>query len=443
MFSAPVNYPAPESMSVPTTLIGEEMKTFRNCKSVIKSIPASSGSNVGPSSTMLFQIPTGGLDFLKSGSAAIRMKVSVTLVGGAAVSWKFSSSSTSDAYDWGSAVSLLDRINVSFGGVTQSYSNYAHYFNSVLTHALNPSYFYNDLKQLCYAGQTKLATTDTQVCKDVYVTIPLIGVGAFNSQTALPLCLMSSPIQLEIQTQTVNKAFSGATTGITNYSISEASLIYESIQVEPSFVQALKASKQGQTFNLRVNDYLSVGPFSPAISERYQLGCGLQSLKAILFTEQLQSCNATALAEKNFSSNGLSSLNFYIDGQQVSLVNQTDDAAAFAEMNRALQRLTDSNIVSCLEPTTNVSGTGLRTTYCSHNFLAGASTMNISDWGYSMVGQPASVVSVELNHSAVSDQAVRWQSSTAYSSAVDGYIFLLYDALYSVDITTGVVSIRK
>lgn len=442
MFATPFNYSQPESMAIPACLVGEEQKTFRNCRSVIKSIPSSSGTGTGANSTMLFQIPTGGLDFLKPNSLYLRCKVSVTLTGGAAVSWKFAGSSASDAYDWGGASSLINRINVNFGAVTQSYSNYNHYRNAVLTHALNPSYFYNDLKQLEYAGATKLATTDVQACKDVYVCIPIFA-GCFNSQTALPLCLMTSPIQVEIQTESVNNAFSGATTAITGYSISEASLVYEAIQVEPSFIQALKTSKQGQSFNFRVNDYLSVGAFSPASSERFQIGAGLQSCKSILFTEQLQSCNATALAEKNYVSNGLSSINFYIDGQQVSMTNQTDDAVAFGELNRALQRLNDSNIVSCLEPTTNVSGTGVRTSYTNGNFLAGVSTMNISDWGYSMVGVPASVIQVELNHSAGSDQAVRWGNATGYSSSVNAYVWVLYDANYSVDLATGVVSIRK
>lgn len=443
MFSQPVNYSQPESMAIPACLVGEEQKTFRNCRSVIKSIPSSSGSGVGPSSTMLFQIPTGGLDFLKPNSLYLRCKVSVTLTGGAGVTWKFAGQGSDNAYDYGGASSLISRINVNFGGVTQSYSNYNHYRNAVLIHALNTSYFATDLKQLEYAGVTKVASTNTQAAKDVYVSIPLF-VGAFNSQTALPLCLMSSPIQLEIQTETVNNAFSGATTGITGYSITEASIVYEAIQVEPSFIQALKTSKQGQSFNFRVNDYLSVGPFSPASSERFQVGAGLQSLKSVLFTEQLQSCNATALAEKNYVNNGLSSINFYIDGQQVSMVNQDNDAVCFAEMNRSLQRINDANTTSFMEPITpNVVDTGLRTAYTSQNFLAGCSTMNISDWGYSMVGTPASVVQVELNHSALADQAVRWGNATAYSSAVNAYLWLLYDANYSVDLATGVVSIRK
>lgn len=444
MFSTPINYPAPESLSIPSCLVGEEQKSFRNCKSVIKSIPAASGSGTGPSSTMLFSIPNSSVGFIKPSSVCVRMKISVALTGAAGVTWKFAgnSSGINDAYDWGGASSIINRVNISTSGVTMSYPNYNTYRNAVLPHVLTPSYF-TDLKQMEFAGTTKLASTDVQACKDVYVTIPLF-VGCFNAATAFPLCLLSSATQVELLTETVTAAFSGAgANAITSYTVSEATLVYEEIQVEPSFVQALKSSKAGQSFNFRVNDYISVGPWSPAQSERFTIGAGLSSLKSILYTSQLQSCLATSQAEKNYVSNGLAYANFYVDGQQVSLVNQTDESIAFTEMQRALQRINDSNTTSFLEPVTNVSGGGLRTSYTTSNFLLGASTMTISDWGFSQSGIPASMVQVELNASALSDQAVRWGTSVAYNAAVNAYAYLLYDSQYVIDINTGMLSIKK
>lgn len=447
MYGAPTNYAQPQmSLEIPACLVGEEQKSFRNARNVIKTIPASSGSGAGPSTTMLFSIPSGGNSFLKPGSMYLRAKVSVVVTGTAGVSWKFAGNSASnivgsDIYDWGGASSLINRINVSTSGVTMSYPNYNHYRNAILPHIFTTGYVFNDLRQCESAGVTRLASTNTSASKDVYVSIPLF-VGCFNSMTAFPLCLLSSPVQIEILTEAVNNAFAGVLNGITSYTISEASLVYESIEVEPSFVQALKSSKSGQAFSFKVNDYLSVGAWQPSNAERFTIGAGLSSLKSILYTEQPQSCVASSTAEKYYSSNGLSYANFYVDGQQVSLNNLTDDTVAYLEMNRALQKITDPTQSSYMQSFDNTDTTTLRTGYTLSNFLLGTSTMLVSDYGFSSQGIPASTVQIELNHSAVSDQAVRWQNATAFAAS-NAYAWLLYDAIYSVDINTGMLAIRK
>ena len=440
-YGQPTNYPQPMSLEIPSCLTGEEGKTFRNARNVIKTIPAASGSGAGPSTTMLFSIPSGGNSFLKSGSVYLRCKVSVNLVGGAGVTYKFAGNAVSNDYDWGGASSLINRINVSTSGVTMSYPSYNHYRNAVLPHVFTAGYIPNDLRQCEMAGVSRLASTDVQACKDSYVSIPLF-IGCFNSNSAFPLCLLNSPVQLEILTESINNAFAGTATGITGYSITEASLVYESIEVEPSFVQALKSSKAGQSFNFRVNDYLSVGAWQPASAERFTIGAGLSSLKSILYTEQLQACVATTLAEKYYSNNGLSYANFYVDGQQVSVNNMTDDSVAYMEMQRALQKITDPTQTSFMQLSNNISGSGIRTSYAESNFLLGCSTQLVSDWGFSQSGIPASTVQIELNHSAVSDQTVRWQNAVAFAAS-NAYAWLLYDATYSVDINTGTLQIRK
>ena len=447
MYGQPTNYAQPQmSLEIPACLVGEEQKSFRNARNIIKTIPAASGSGAGPSTTMLFSIPSGGNSFLKPGSMYLRAKISIAITGTTGVSWKFAGNSASnisgsDIYDWGGASSLIDRINCSFSGTTMSYPNYAHYKNSVLSHVFTNGYIFNDLRQCESAGVTRLATTNTSASKDVYVSIPLF-IGCFNSMTAFPLCLLQSPVQVEILTAAVNAAFAGAVNGVTNYTISEASLVYESIEVEPSFVQALRSSKAGQSFNFKVNDYLSVGAWAPSNSERFTISAGLSSLKSILYTEQPQSCVASSIAEKYYSSNGLSFANFYVDGQQVSVNNLTDDSVAYLEMNRALQKITDPTQTSYMQSFDNTDTTNLRTGYTLSNFLLGTSTMLVSDYGFSSQGIPASTVQIELNHSATSDQAVRWQNATAFANS-NAYAWLLYDAIYSISIDTGMLQIRK
>lgn len=443
--SFPTTYPQPESLAIPSQLVGDELKSFKGAKNVIKAIPASSGQSTGPSSTILFTIPTGGNAFIKPNSMYLRAKVVVSLTGGAGVSWKFAGNCAADAfgtvpaYDFGGASSLLNRINVNLGGTVMSYQNYNHFRNAVLPHSLNSQYFQTDLRQLEYSGVTKTATADTAQSKTVYVSIPL-WLPIFNAQQAFPSLLMTSNITMELLTETVNNAFAGATTAISNYTLSDLYLVYEEIQVSPEFKSALVSSKAGQMYNISVNDWWSMGPTNADQSMRYQIGCNLSSLKAVVFTEQLTADVATALVEKKYCSNGLLNYTIYVDNFPVSPPNITDDSYCFAEMNRALQKLNDSNTCSYLEPATNTVSTGLRNAYTSNNFLAGASTLVISDWGYSSCGISASTVTLELNHGT--PDASQWQTATAYAAA-SLYSFLLHDSIVSIDVSQGIVAVRK
>lgn len=443
--SFPIVYPQPESLSIPSQLMGDDMKKFSGATNVVKSIPSTSGSNVGPSSTILFQIPTGGNAFIKPNSMYLRAKVVVTLTGAAGVNWKFAGSAGPDAafsvnaYDYGGASSLLNRVNVNLGGTVMTYQNYNHFRNAVLPHCLNGEYFRSDLRQLEYAGVTKLASTDVAESKTIYVSIPL-WVPIFNANQAFPSLLMNSPITVEFLTETVNNAFSGSTNAISGYSLSELNLVYEEIQVSPEFKSALVSSKSGQMFNIHVNDWWSVGPTNADQSMRYQIGCGLSSLKSVLFTEQLTADVASSLVEKKYSANGLLNYTIYVNNFPVSSPNITDDSYCFAEMNRALQKINDADVASFIEPINNTNATGVRSGYVANNFLAGASTMTISDWGYSSSGVPASTVTIELNHGT--QTASQWQYAATYASS-SLYAFLLHDSVVSIDVTNGVASIRK
>lgn len=443
--NTPFVYAQPESLSIPSVLMGDELKSFKGAKNNVKSIPSTSGSNVGPSSTILFSIPTGDHSFIKPNSMYVRMCVEVTVAANAAGNqWKFAGNSSGASEDTGGASSLINRVNVNLGGTVMSYNNYNHFRNSVLPHSLNAEYFYNDLKQIEYAGVSKVISANNadSAPRTIYASVPL-WIPIFNSQQAFPSLLMSSPITIELLTETVNNAFAGTIAGalITNYSLRELNLVYETIDVSPEFKQALVSSKAGQMFNIHVNDFWGIGPTNADMMTRYQIGAGLSSLKAVLFTEQLADDVTSTEKEKKYCSNGLLNYSIYVNNQIVTPPNINDDSYTFLEMNRALQRINDSTTVSCLEPIANTNGTGLRSTYTDFNFLAGASTLTISDWGYSSCGIPASTVTLELTHGT--PDALKWQRATAFANNTALYAFLLYDSVVSVDVSNGVVSIRK
>ena len=437
--SFPVSYPQQMALSIPSSLQGDSPKTFPAAKSQIRSIPSSSAS-VGPSTSCLFQLPTGGLGFIKSNSMYLRAKITVAQTGAAATSWSFMGQGNTSAYDYGSASALINRVNVQLGSTNVSYANYNHFKHAVLPHCINGQWLATDDRALECSGVTRVNTDATADSKVGVFSIPLF-LPIFCAEQHFPSLLMNGGITIEILTESINQAFYGVTTAITGYTLSELSLVYEEIQVSPEFKSALVSSKSGESYNMSVSDYWSVGPTSSDQSTRYQIGCGLSSLKAVLWTEQLQSAVANTTTAKRYTHNGLLDYTISINGEPVTVPNANNQCISFAEMNRSLQRLNDSQYNSFIEPDTgNTSGTQDITFYPTVSFLGGANVMSVSDWGYSFVGRQATNVTVELNHGT--PNGVNWGNTTAWAAA-NLYVFLMYDSVFSLDIGSGIFTQRK
>jgi len=441
MNGVPINYADLPSLSVPSQLLGEDLKSFgKGARSVIRTVPSSSGS-VGPSSSMLFNLPQDSLGFIKPNSMSLTFRLTLAVVTGGTVGSAFAGSNVAPAlatvsHGGGGASSLISRANIQIGGQTLSYAQYNHYRNAVLPHILSKEYFENDLRQLEYAGVTKaLAAAGDTV---LYCTMPL-WLPIFNSKSAFPQLLVNSPITIELVTTSIIEAFTAVVTAATNYTIDNASLSYESIVVPYSYKEALLASKAGKSYNMHINDWMAIGPQNMSASARYNIGAGLSSLKSILFTSQLQA-DQTATGVKKYASNGLLQCAFYVNNQQVSPSGLTDDSQIYDEMQRALGVTYDSNATSNLTSVVNGTGKGLRNTYTTHNFLAGCSTQVFNDWGYASTGIPADQVSVEVV--AGTPSAYQFQEATAVANA-SLYVFLLHDSTLSIDVSSGQCMLRK
>lgn len=445
-FGQPIMYAQPhENLSIPMQFVGDDLKSFgKGARSVIRVLPTSSGANIAPSSSALFTIPTGGYSYFKPNSFYLKGKCSVTVTGAANVSWAFAGSANGQGVatttGYGGASSLINRINVQMGGTSISYSNYNHFRNAVMPHCASKEYIETELRQLEYAGVQKLATSDVADSKDVYFSIPL-WIPLFNSNQAFPALLMSSPITMEIVTESLNSALSSITNAVSNYALSELALVYETVEVGAEFKNALLASKAGSVYNIACNDWMSVGPQAVNSSTRFQIGCGLSSLKGVLFTFQLTDDVSAVLAKpKKYCSNGLTNYAISVNNQVVSIPNITDDSICYAEMNRALQRINDFNVVSYLTNLASTDATNLRNSYTSHNFLAGVSTAVFSDWGYSNTGIDGQQVTLDLTLGTPED--AKWQASTAATNA-NLYMFFLYDSVISINVADGTVNVRK
>lgn len=440
-FGFPVVYAQPESLGVPSMIMGDDLKSFSGAKNSIRSVPTMSGSSVGPSSSILFNIPSGGNSFIKPNSMYLRLKCVVTQTGANATSWAFAGQSNDDSVDCGAASSLINRINITFpGGSTVSYGNYNHWRNAILPHISTLGFMLNDLRIMEYSGVTKLNTDTAVTSQTVYVSIPL-WIPIFNSAQAFPSLLLSgSGINIEFITESLNNALYSLTTAVTAYSLSEISLVYETLDVSQSYKEAIFAAKSGGFYNISVEDWSSIGPVASTSAMSYQIGCGYSSLKSILFTEQ-SAITATS-DKKMYNYNGLNDIKIYVNNQIVSPPNMNEETYVFCEMNRALGRLNDFNLTSTNAVIANTAPTNIRSTYTNSNFLAGISTQVFSDWGFSSTGVPASTLTLELNHSSTAD-AIKWESSSIVYAASSLYIFMAYDSVFSVDLSSGNLLIRK
>ena len=320
-YQTPADYPSLPSVSIPSSLLGDDLKSFRGGKTTIRMLPASSGSNTAPSSSILFTIPAEPYGYIKSNSMVMHGKVIVTQTEGAAIAWAFAGQSTTTAMALadvppsgaGGAASLFSRFTLTLpGGAQVSYGQANHYRNAVIPHALSAEYF-NDLRQMESVGLIKNNVVAAPAFTDTtcFFTTP-IDMPCLTSQQALPLLLMSGGLSLEIVTTSLNEAFYALGNAVTNYAISELSLVYEVIQVTPEYKSALIAAKAQNPYLIHCNDRMVIGPTAWKTNTRINVGLGLSSMKGVCFSSLTQDSLSANLAKpKCYTNNGMSNVSHF------------------------------------------------------------------------------------------------------------------------------------
>lgn len=450
-YQTPVDYPSLPSVSIPSALLGDDLKSFRGGKSTVRMLPASSGASTSPNSSILFNIPAEPLGYIKPNSMVLHGKVEVAQTSVALATWSYAGQASSTAVvpgtvnaGPGGAASLFTRFTLTLpGGAQSSYSQTNHYRNAVLPHALSAEYF-NDLRQMEAAGvvfsNVVAAGAGTVADRTNFFTTP-IDIPCLTSQQALPMLLMSGGLTLEIVTASINEAFYTVTNPITNYAISELSLVYEVVNVTPEFKSALVAAKAQSPYLIHCNDRLCIGPTAYNGTTRLNIGLGLSSMKGVCFTSLATDALTANLAKpKNYTNNGLFSYSMYNNGQLFSVPTIQSDDLCFAEMNRCLGRINDSNVTSALVAEVNTTANSRRNNYNLGAFLAGSSCETIDDWSFSSQGVPCDQFAIEVNNDGTQD-ASKWQAVQA-PVACNLYLFIFYDSILVIN-PDGTCQIRK
>ncbi len=442
--SLPNEYGHVPSLGVPGCLQGDDLKAF-SARGGVNYIPCATGSNIGPNSSMLFQIPQMPLSYIKPNSVMLRGRCTVTmsaLVGGNAIAFAGQNSATafttaSTNTGVGGASSLFSRFTLRLpGGLELSYAQANHYRNSISApHGMAQEFVVSELRQLEHAGAVRVATAANPV---IWFSV-LVDIPALTCAQALPLLLMNSGIQLEVVTDSIANAFASIGGTVTNFSLDNLGLYFETITVTQEYKQALIHSKQGRPYSMTLNDRMGlVIGVAAATTNRFQIGLGLQSMKGVVWAFQAPS-TVTAGQMRYYSSNGTQGYNIYVNGQIVSATAVTSDDLAYAELKRALGHIGDTSNASSLISLVSADASGARNNFTSAQCAFGATTSYVDDDTISFIGTPCDTLAMELIIGT--PDALAWQNTTP-GAAQNCYVFVFYDSVLTID-ANGSCSIHK
>ena len=438
--SSPSNESFGEGMSragVPESLVSSLDQKMIPSFTTIKQVTTQSGDQTS-GGQMLFQIPTGsGQGYLKSGSAYFKCTITFTQGANAAnmVAFKGGLSATGAPalvavanLGGGSASAIINRMNISCGGtLINSIQNYNILHDVILNHCTSAGYRSNDSSIMEFTGKSynsQGANGSLTVC------IPIM-VPCMNDEQSLPLFLLNSPIVIEILFNTLINSVAYVTTAVTEYTVSNATIIYENLTVSSDFEMAVKQKLQsGSTWSMSTDDFynLSVANVSPL---NYNIGLNLSSVKGVLWTYLAVQAAGSYIG---YSGDVQTDAKLYLDGR---LVNQFGNLNSipqqYIEFQRAIGSMydyvTNSQNFGLLPvlADTNVLAARLYGTYPTESYCGGIACNRSSDSSFAFTGSPCQNINF-----------------TRESAGVAGtlYLMVLYSQMIIID-GSGSVSIIR
>lgn len=381
---------------------------------------SSQNGTVTSGQPLSFQLPSNlGSGFLKSGSAYIRMTVSVTQAN--AYSWCFR--------QYGAAESLFQRMTALLSGsIAEQIQNYNKLCASLKLHATNINYVASDDQLMQNTMPTAFNAAQT-----LTVCVP-INLGLFNAKCHLPLFLLSA-CQLQVDLDSAVQSFtSGSADQITEFSVSQAQLIFEQLVPDSVYEQGVKQMLASRVYQIPINTWYNT-KLSNAAQVTQNIGLNSSSVKAVLWNVVVGNASRNSGA---FTGDSQTSAYLYLDGQLVSNSNLSTPAEQFAEMNRALNLLTDITRTSWGPSTNNgVAGNAAvgdftvaalsRTAYSAGAYLGGLSCSRSDQAGFSFSGTPVNTAVLQRSGGA---------------TAGDFYIYVALQQVVTVDMAGNINLIR-
>jgi hypothetical protein len=342
---------AAASSDVPLQLGSSTLSKPLPSETKIVSVPTQS-ANAGPGGNQIFQLPTGaGTGFIKPNSMYLAFDIVAT---GGAGNWNWQGPTRS-------ASALINRLTVQIGSTNvEQINNYNILHDQLLLHTTNTSYYSVDSNIL--EGTASAAYTGPATGVSASYTVPLIS-SLFSNEKAVPTFLFQGPITVLLDYNSLLNTIQDGLNAFTatNYTISNARIVYETIAVDESYKQGVKAMlAEGRLFQMNLVSYMNL---QVALQDNvnYTIGANLSSIKGLLYSASAGSgANVqVGVAAGSYASgrplynvvnnaqNVQNNFRLYLDGRLVNqLQNLNTRSNVFAEMNRTVSNMFDTNSTS-------------------------------------------------------------------------------------------------
>ena len=432
-------------------------------KKTIRQIPAISGNNLtsAPGGSTIFSLNYGrGAGFMVNGSCYIKLTIAVTQDAGGTWGW-------AGATPNNDASSTILRATLMAGGTNIEQINQYWLFKGLAN-----AYFTNAAASNVSALTSGNVATVQALQSIPYSQINIAGTGAngvFNSSNCLPnklysstdsvtvciplalsllnsthgaylpLSILASPLQIQLDWNQAAAAFYSATQSVTSFSISNASIVYETVAVPESYENTLRAQMQaGKLYQLPMECCLT-SQFAGGATISYQLAVNLSSVNAVFVGAIIANNVGDSSKTKYFSaSSGSTSANdvntvslrqLYFDGSPVwsglPLVN-TDSQLA-SELLRAITANCNNGDYSWAP--SSIGDDASLGSFRGSYYVRGFNCRNFSEESLQGTGMPVSVMNYQEN-----------DNLSAASSTY--YMFVLYSATALID-ANGAMSVVR
>jgi hypothetical protein len=351
------------------------------------------------SGTLLFPLGCGsGQGFLKAGSCVLAATITVTQNPG---SWYFNQGLDASA--------IIQRSTVYINGAIVDQQQFYNRVNATLDqHCSTQAYYNNDLTVMSNAGGVDVGALSTTF------SIP-IKSGVLNAQHDLPLFLLNT-CQVELNLESVASAlFQVSVNALSEYSISNARLLYEVFYPEVEYENSMRAVlASGKLWQCPIKQWYNLQVSNLGATKSQPIGLNKSSVLAIFTT--CQTDNGLVSVQHKFTGDTPAGqgLRVFCDGQLVNNYSIVDTNVIFHEKSRAMGTLQDPE-----RSAVSRGGASLtRALYLSDSFLQGVALMKTQESGFSMAGTAVSQAVVEVTNAG---------------TAGNLYIFVAYESILTID----------
>ena len=339
------------------------------------------------------------------------------------------------------AYSIVQRSTLYSGGAVLDQINFLCDVMSglILPHSTNRDWLTTDGASLIAVAQRALPSVTVTTGGNLYWDICLpVPHSCFNSERDFPLYLLGpgTPLSLQIDLSAITRALKLSTTiapTSTNFTLTQASLCYEAVDLPGEFVDSMRMRVKSSPFIIPQLSYIVTQlPLSALAS--YTCGLNVSSLRAayiVPFGAATYSTDPTVIFSYNRAGAGDvgitatggnytgTNIQLFCDGRLINSVNLDNPAMSFAALKQAL----NGSITNSLVP--SISS---RETYKQSYFAIGVDATAFGDQSTVLGGTPCSQATISLTN---------WQANSTFLATV----IFAYDSL--LVIRDGVVEVKR